>query len=511
MGTDSNSRILYKEDIDKYHDSTGCIPEYAKKYIDSNTGILDITKMKNEEKSLYDELFSTMKKCENMSDGEEGCCYYKAINRCKNNHETGIKGKQGSEIEGPICHTDDIQNTYNTLLDDPNKTVKFLKLIALSLFALIITALLGTCYEFWLRYGHAIDCIYYTSKCKNIGETNKISLVDYMFPSSLCFYPYQSCGKTDQNLIGGSKKLRGGSKTEGIISSFIEYETSGAKCINLDYDTDFDKSDRPIPYNFADYAIKNIDSNVIKILAKTISFYYLFTVLFIRKILNYIMKNLSINYQKIVKFNPVLSNLTFLLLTGIIFPLIAALSGINLFTMGPMFLLSGILILTLMLSNIGFFVSLISIFNPAKFYKHSLQKCNIPDDYYEIDYRDLFFSIRGVSAAESVKNVCLNILLFFPIIILILWSISFGACMSVFSGLILSISLFAKFFYIPISNPLESLSILKSHGDLLTILFCIGVIGAAGASLDSTSTGIMSLILVILIGYKLISGLKNNI
>ena len=66
-------------------------------------------------------------------------------------------------------------------------------------------------------------------------------------------------------------------------------------------------------------------------------------------------------------------------------------------------------------------------------------------------------------------------------------------------------------FYIPLSNPLECFSILKSHADLLTILFCIGVIGSSANSLDTITTGIMSGILMLIIVYKAFKGMKTSI
>ena len=66
-------------------------------------------------------------------------------------------------------------------------------------------------------------------------------------------------------------------------------------------------------------------------------------------------------------------------------------------------------------------------------------------------------------------------------------------------------------FLIPLSNPLECFSILKSHADMLTILFIIGVIAASANSLDRTTTGIMSMMLVIIITIKGFKGMFNSI
>ena len=75
----------------------------------------------------------------------------------------------------------------------------------------------------------------------------------------------------------------------------------------------------------------------------------------------------------------------------------------------------------------------------------------------------------------------------------------------------MTLSILFNFLYIPLSNPLECFSILKSHADLLTILFCMGVIGSSASSLDPTTTGIMSGILMLIILYKSFKGMKTSI
>jgi hypothetical protein len=77
-----------------------------------------------------------------------------------------------------------------------------------------------------------------------------------------------------------------------------------------------------------------------------------------------------------------------------------------------------------------------------------------------------------------------------------------------FANAYMTLSTLFNFLYIPITNPLEFFDIMKDHADLLTILFCIGVIGSASFAFDRNTTGVMSGILVILILYKISKGLK---
>jgi hypothetical protein len=514
--TTSGARKLYTEDIDKYKHSNGCMPKSAKIYQDPKTGNIDYKKWREENPDGYAEYETTVQKCTSdfYNNGEKtGCCFNETANEpCLTpDNYTGLNFLGINDKVGNICHKEPVQNIYNTLFDDSNSMVKFFKLVLFSIISLLITALIGTCYEFWLRYGNSVDCIYYKSKCANIGKTDKISLIDYMFPNNICYYPYQSCGKHKPNQSGGKKQF-GGEKEglTGIISTFAEYERSGAKCITVDYDSTI-FGEKPIPYNIADYAINNVSSEYINVLAKTISFYFLFSILFTRKVLNWLLGGLSSKFQKHIKFNPLLSNLTFLILTGLLFPIIGYFTKIEGLYYGPMIFIGGLLILANMLTSIGFFVGLISTIIPDKIFGRTLAECNLSPDYYRIFRPELFYSLKDVNLKDKVFNIIKNVVTFFPLIFLTISSVVLGSLMSVMSSIYMTLSLVINIFLIPLSNPLECFSILKSHADLLTILFIMGVIGASANSLDSVTTGVMSMILVSIIVYKSFIGMKNSI
>jgi hypothetical protein len=230
-----------------------------------------------------------------------------------------------------------------------------------------------------------------------------------------------------------------------------------------------------------------------------------------RKFFNYVFTRLSGYYQKGIKFNPFLSNLCFVFFTGLIFPLMAFITGSNGLYIGPMFLLGILIIAAAVLSMPGFFVGLCSTIFPRKLFGNSLNSCSIPAEYYEVGYVKLFYSLKEVELKTKVIAILKNIFFFLPAVMLILTSFAIGGLMSTLAGIVFSFSLIFNIFYIPLSNPLECFSILKSHADLLTILFCMGVIGSAAKSLDPITTGIMSMILVIIIIYKSFIGMKNSI
>jgi hypothetical protein len=502
------SRKLFKEDIDKYKDSTGCIPRSARSYIDMNTGNINLKKWREENPDEYNKWGKTAVKCSaEFLNGEEnqGCCYNLNENsEClTSDNNTGLTFLGSFGMVGNICHKEEVQTLYNTLFDDPNNITKFFKLILVSILSLLVTAIIGTCYEFWLRYGNSIECIYYKSKCANIGKTEKISLVDYMFPNNICYYPYQACSR---NKTGQS----GGSKSQGIISNFAAYEHAGAKCITLAYDTTI-YGEKPIPYNIADFAANNIKSEFILVLAKTISFFFLFPILLARVVLNFIFSRLSTAYQKVIKFNPLLSNIVFLFLTGLIWPVISYLTKSDVLLFGPVFLLEGVTGLACIIVMLGTITAPLATIFPRKLFGTSLDRCNIPTSYYRIFRSKLFYPLSEMSLSRKVFNVIKNLLMFFPITFLIVFHLILGLTVVIIAMLYMSLSMPFNFVYIPLSNPLECLSILKSHADLLTILFCIGVIGSAYNSLDPTTTGIMSVILMLIIVYTTFKGMKTSI
>mgnify|MGYP006143916967 CR=1 FL=1 len=479
---------LYKEDIDKYRDSTHCIPKSAIKYMSGENILMDTDegwKEKNPDGyESWEKSEIRGQGCYTSDDIDDGCS--------GPDHDTGLILKYKDNRLKKLCHNEDIQGPYNSLLDDPNDIVKFFKLILVSMISLLITALVASCVEFWLRYGNAVECIYYKSKCANIGKTERINLIDYLLPNSICYYPYQSCSKNKANKYqtGGSNLSN---NKNGIISTFAEYEHSGAKCINLGFDPSI-YGEKPIPYNIADYAINNIDSQFAIVLAKSVSFYFLFSILFARQALNSVSNKLSGYYQRFVKFNPTISNFIYLFLIHFSIPIIIL-----------------VLVFASILSSIGGFVAFLATIIPKKMFGKALDGCNIPTEYYRIPTLKVFYTIDDKTDGKKILYGLLNILLCIPVLILAAISFSIGSTMNMISGFWLSITLLFNIFFIPLSNPLECFTILKSHADLLTILFCITVIGSSSLSLDRKTTGVMSMILFLIIIYKSLKGTKNSL
>ena len=231
---------------------------------------------------------------------------------CEKDHYMGIDyyidGKRHN-----VCHKEPVQTYFSAMFDDPNTLTRFFKLLIGAIIILLVTTIFGCCYEFWLRYGNSINCLYYFSKeCKNISEKRdgKVSLLDYLYPKSICVFPYQKADKRSQS--GGSKKkniMKGGEVKEGFNSNSLEFKNvngNNTKCITLEENID-ESNNRRFPYNLADYVHDSDSYSIIKIPIKLFSFTFLYCVLITRAFLNLTLSTLSTKYQNNVKSSATLS------------------------------------------------------------------------------------------------------------------------------------------------------------------------------------------------------------
>ena len=89
-------------------------------------------------------------------------------------------------------------------------------------------------------------------------------------------------------------------------------------------------------------------------------------------------------------------------------------------------------------------------------------------------------------------------------------SLGVGSAGALFACIYMNLSLLFNIFYIPLSNQIEFFDILKEHGNLLTILFCIGIVGSSVvAEFEPATIGVMSGILAIIILIKTVKGFKK--
>ena len=396
-----------------------------------------------------------------------------------------------------ICHSAPIRKRTLVITD-------FITIIIVSAIVLIITAVIGGCYEFMLKYGECKDCIYYKSTCAN---RKRLSVIDYMFPTIICNYPYQECNKGtgDSNSLTG-----GGPEKSGFVSTFAEYTANGTKCITLhDVET---KNSKPFPYNLIDYANDNIKLETIRIPLRAFALFFLYTALFSRMLLSNVLKMASIKYQRVVKNNSLLSNIMFLFLTGILFNIIANYTGIKGLHGANGYILYFLIVLISFAFSISCMAAMIVLWwYPSLVFEKYYIQCNIPRNYYKmVNIRKMFYSLtdKKRSLGRRILFIIIDILLLIPLIIVTMLSLAFGMFGSVFAFLYMVLSLLINMFYIPLSNSVEFLDIIKSHGNLLTILFCVTVLMASINKMNAITTGILGGLMGFIILYTLIRKVK---
>jgi hypothetical protein len=505
---------IFKEIIGRYTVAHNCPSRFDKSYNVSNSTV-DISLARVPE--CTDAFYS--------SDDTSGCC--QTTTECKESTSTGLHFLDPeSNMTHNICHKDNIEDYINDFFDDTNKIVKFFKLLLAAIITVLITSIFGCCYEFWLKYGNSIECLYFKSKFNNISqEGNKANLVNYMFPRNICYLPYQE-GKTSQ--MGGKGKQRGGvfgdtEKLESLNSKFKENYIQGVKCVTVYDDLNASlKSEKGFPYNLADYAENNFDSEMIKMVFKAFSFFFLYTVLAFRIPLNYLLNRLSRNYNSITEKNNLQSNTAsnalFLIFTGLWTPLLA-MAGLKVGSkMGPGFLLTGFLsALTTIFSPVTCIVlSLIIIISQManrSVLKRFTDQCGIPPDYYDLFTMRPFHKIygQGYNLRDIVNYTLANLFIVVIYIVFAMIALISGTLSSMLATIYMNFSLLFNFFYIPLTNTTEFLDLLKNHGDLITILFCMGIIGSSVLSeFDNTVTGIMSFLLVVVMFFKVSNSFKKQ-
>ena len=111
-----------------------------------------------------------------------GCCIdIELPGRNKYDTQYKVKFINDNDKLPESLQTDTVYNIYHkeplqdkiSFLQDPNRIKTFFMLIIISIFLIFILAIIASCYEFWLRYGDSIECLYYIGKCKNIGDETK--------------------------------------------------------------------------------------------------------------------------------------------------------------------------------------------------------------------------------------------------------------------------------------------------------------------------------------------------
>ena len=421
----------------------------------------------------------------NQDESPSGCCVVESSNNTcdtyipdspdvtSEDYDMGIQFLDANNLNPrKICHSAPIRKRVIKLQD-------FFVIILISAAIILLTAIFGSCYEFWLKYGHGEatndGCKFnYVNICKRT-----ISPIDYAFPAVINDYPYKSCH-------GEGKEL--------------EFPYSSISFFNVTEEN----------INHFGYKFLKICGSPMK----AFSLNFLYTLVFSRKFLNYILLTLSRSYKNIK--NQFIKNIIFLFLTGIAFSVIAKYTGIQQLNSGTSFILY-ILMMVIVFASI--FATFITTFILYWFPEHynNYDKSQKTDSSPILTknfglFNNVLYEIKNDSSDKSsvivniIKNVCLVLLAIIPFFICLVTGY-FG---STIGTLYMIFSLVYNIFAIPLSNIKCFLSIIKDHGELLTILFCISVLLSSIDSLDSTTSGIIGGLVGLIILYKIYTNMSKK-
>lgn len=484
----------------------------------------------------------------------QGCCIIdqakasnEDINYCPADSDTFVDisylDRSDNTIKYHICHSDNLQN----LRAEKPGLVKFAMYAIIALIVLIVITIVGCSYEFWLQYGSSFKCLYYKSKYDNRGKNrNKVTLLEYIFPDSLAYYPYQPgmpCPDAENNkykhvevprdkddLIGGST-IKGNGENPEFVSMFKKYKLTGEKCITIH---DEDKScERNFPYNIPDMA-ESTSSEFLKIFFKVVGLFYIIPMLIMRIWFKKIITFLANKFERVLKTNITIRNFVFLFLSGLLAPTLA-IAGINIMfltVIGNPFSFLGLLVsIASIIGFIGWFFTVFFILFPKTFLKYitDYKKSNseitkfFPQndatfEYYKIDFRNLFIpwtkydKDNDKDMQKYLKRTLvffLNILKFPIIFLFAMICISFSLISQSIASITFPIATFFQIFYYPLANIYEFYNIVQSHGDLLTLIFCVLIFVASSSSLNPETKGIMGFILAVICFIKVFAMYKT--
>lgn len=413
-------------------------------------------------------------------DAPSGCCVVETPEEtCKtyvpqsadfngNSYDIGIQFlDEKGENPRKICHSAPIRKRVM-------KIPEFLYSSLLSIGIVIIAACLGACYEFWLKYGvinngnSGCGTFKYVDDCNN-----ELSAIDYAFPSKLEKYPYAPC----------------------------------------------DNKGLDLPYKLLNFSDQNYKDemgfgerffNIVKAPWKALCLNFLYTLFLSRVFINTSLTLASTSYQKLGDKAFGFKNIIFLLLTGILFGVIAQYAKIEALKYGPGLVIYFLLMLVVFAMLATMLLTNFLLYWTTEYYNDSFcpnEESKISNGYTL--FANVLYKITPVSL-KSIVNILLNILLIIVILISYVVCFSTGFLGSIIGLLWMIMSLLYNIFVIPILNIGCFFTILSDHTWLITILFCICVILSSRGRLTSTITGILSGLVGLLTLYKIYVNITSN-
>lgn len=420
---------------------------------------------------------------------ENGCCVAAANMTCDNyltdeiknstnfkgsDYDIGIDFYDAIDVSGKkICHSTPLRKRVVNITE-------FIYTILISTGVILLTAYVGSCYEYWFKYGTGgIDneCFKFENNC---GV--KISPIDYAFPDKRDEYPYNYCDPKSES-------------SDEFFLYFLKIGVAESNPIEDDDDIFFTRI-----------------SKAFDAFGKSFALNFFYTVLFSRKSLNSILKRLSLSYKD---WSQPFKNFIFLFISGIGFYLIATFTNNPQINSGIIFVFYGLALVVIFTTLCAFFLTNTSLawtpdaYNTKFFPDEATTK--LPDHYALVN-KNIFYKMRGIGGPFNhitVERAFKNLMIFIVLFCVLSISSVFGFVGALVGLCYMIIDLIFSIFIRPWFYKKECcFTIIKDHSELLILLFCFSIVLSAIQNLNSTSTGLISAIVGVIILYKLVKNIK---
>lgn len=405
-----------------------------------------------------------------------------------------------------ICHSVPIRKRVVNIRE-------FIYTILISLVYILLAAYFGSCYEFWFKYGaggNGNECLKFKNNCKV-----DMSPIDHAFPDKGTKYPYFTCDP------------RATSSNE-LFHNFLKFGVFEiqSKDTNQDYGTKIVR--------------------VFQVIVKSFVLNFFYTLLFSRKSLNFILKSLSVFYKDL---SHTAKNILFLFISGIAFYVIAKYTNNPQINSGIIFVFYGLAFVVIVTTLFTFFTTnLYFAWKPNELGRFFPDELNMPE-YFSLVNDNNFFPIWinlhkpiviSPTPPLSMQNrimlptpptyttdpahknpfiwlqrihygyVVLNITIFIVLLCALIVSFGTGFVGALFGLFYMIFHLTWNIFGLPWYYRKECCyTIIKDHSELLILLFCSSIVLSATQHLNSTSTGLISAIVGVIILYKLVKNIKE--
>lgn len=418
----------------------------------------------------------------NPDESPYGCCVVDtSLNDCDDFHKLENTDEadysMGINLIDAVDTNKAIQNPRKICHSAPirKRTIKleeFFITISWSTLAIIGAALIGGCYEFWFKYG--TKDTQDTDRCYKIKDFigTDVSPIKFSFPTAINAYPYKT--PVDDDAFSAQPY------------TWLQFEPVGV---------DISPGDR---IRLSCYAI-----------FKAFQINFLLMLIFSRVFISKALTVVSRQYKKLT--NPIFKDAVFLVITGILFYIIAKITKTDHWNIGIGFIFFLLLIVVVVAMICVLIATIILCVGNSSRYNKLFSAMVELEPRHEL-FNGVYYPFWELpNNQDKIMNGVSNTLLGILSIITGSCAIGTGFIGALLGLCYMVVSLFCNIFFVPIYFRYDCLfTIIKEHSELLIILFCLSIVISSHQNLNSTTTIVIALLVGIIVLYKIFAGFNNK-